>query len=304
MCANRDFSELHPLGHTREYFLRALELVIEAGLPESVRVAGLGPVGEPGGIQNMGVLDMPRLNILLEGRREMAMVSTDPQARAEKQWTEAGQAEFFPAYAPYSTSWETAFFGIGLVWLEKYVRLVAFDHLGGPRLLARSPFVYHTTEPLGERGRHLLAAMATLAGSPLPPDEALSLVHLLLKETRRHVAAYAGRPSANSKAARTWFHAERYLDQHLHRPTSREQVAEAAGVTGSYLSRLCLRQTGRSFQRHLQHLRLERAQQLLGNTGLKVQEIALVSGFANARHFNDLFRREIGVAPGKWRLQS
>ncbi len=301
MCAKQLISDLRPIGDTREYFLRALDYALAKQLPQRVQVAGLGPVRGRHSHGQLGAQDMPRLNVVLEGVREVVVVSADDHRAAQHVTMRAGEAMFYPAFAPYQPQLGPSGFGFGLVWCEQFIRFAAFDQLGFRHVHTRTPFAYHTADPIGPRGQHLLAAMTTAASKPMADEQRVALTRLLMLVTREHLATDSGRPRPKSKAARTWYDADRYIDLHLHEPISREDVARAAGVSGPYLSRLCQRQTGRTYQQHLVHLRLDRAVQLLRHSSMKVQEVAAAAGFASARHFSDVFRREVGIPPGRYR---
>lgn len=301
MCANLRFPGLRPLDETRDYALRVLQATAEARLPRHVHLAGYGPAAKSSSHGPLEAQSRPRLDVVLDGEQEQVLVGhqTKPVAAAVRM--HAGEAVFFPPFAPYLPLWGPPCLGLGVVWDEHYVRVVSYEHRGGYRGILRSPYAYHTAHPVGDCGRHLIDAMAVMPPGEDAAGDRGALARLLLAETRRHLATDAGQPRFASKAAHTWFLAERFIDLHLHEPLSRDDVAGAAGVTGPYLSRLCRRQTGRTYQHHLIHLRLDRAKQLLTQTAMKVGEVATACGFAHARHFSDAFTREIGDAPGRWR---
>jgi AraC-like DNA-binding protein len=77
-------------------------------------------------------------------------------------------------------------------------------------------------------------------------------------------------------------------------------VAAALGLSARSLQRK-LREHGTSFQRELNRLRVEEAQQLLVDSDATVTEIAMAVGSASVHHFGTLFRRFTGVTPTQWR---
>lgn len=46
---------------------------------------------------------------------------------------------------------------------------------------------------------------------------------------------------------------------------------------------------------------VRRAKAVLNDRSLTFSDIALICGFADQSHFTRVFRREIGVSPGRWR---
>lgn len=82
-----------------------------------------------------------------------------------------------------------------------------------------------------------------------------------------------------------------------------DNVAEALGVTPRYVQQL-LHETGRSFGERVLELRLLKSRAMLGDARcdrLRVGEIALACGFADAGYFNRCFRRRFGTTPTQYR---
>lgn len=80
-----------------------------------------------------------------------------------------------------------------------------------------------------------------------------------------------------------------------------EDLAHECHMDGKYLGRLFLRQTGQSFHKYLNGIRLTRAAELLHQTPMTVLAIALECGFQNISYFNRLFRKQYGCTPGEYR---
>lgn len=90
----------------------------------------------------------------------------------------------------------------------------------------------------------------------------------------------------------------REIDQHSgERDLGPAAVAARLGITSRYVHML-LRETGRTFGRHLLEKRLEKAASLLGDPRShhrKIGEIAAEAGFADLSHFSRAFRRRYGL---------
>ena len=80
-----------------------------------------------------------------------------------------------------------------------------------------------------------------------------------------------------------------------------EALAARVGVTGRHLRRIFEAEYGVSPVEYAQTQRLLLAKRLLTDTTLPVTEVALASGFASVRRFNDLFRTRYRMAPSRLR---
>lgn len=61
------------------------------------------------------------------------------------------------------------------------------------------------------------------------------------------------------------------------------------------------RETGRTLQKEIWRVRIERAKEMLIETDLPVAEIALRCGFSEPQRMTEVFGRELGLAPGAFR---
>jgi AraC-like DNA-binding protein len=88
-----------------------------------------------------------------------------------------------------------------------------------------------------------------------------------------------------------------YLREHFQEPVYAEEVARAAGVSGSRLKALFREGLGMSWVKFLQGYRIHRAAALLCGPASSVTEAALEAGFESLSHFNATFRSFMGVSP-------
>ncbi len=88
-----------------------------------------------------------------------------------------------------------------------------------------------------------------------------------------------------------------FMRSHLREPIRVKEIAAYAGTSREYLSRLFLRETGRSPGVYLRVLRLEAAVRLLCSTALPASEIALRSGFSSPAKLSHFFRRHYRISP-------
>jgi AraC-like DNA-binding protein len=93
----------------------------------------------------------------------------------------------------------------------------------------------------------------------------------------------------------------RFIQEHQQESFRLSELADRVHLSPGHLSALFRKQFGYGPVRYLQYLRIRRAEQLLHNPHLTVQEVAYVCGFADVNYFGRVFRKAHGVSPGRWR---
>jgi AraC family transcriptional regulator len=96
---------------------------------------------------------------------------------------------------------------------------------------------------------------------------------------------------------------EEYIDLHLEKDLSVEELASHLGISPSYFARSFRSSVGLAPHAYVMRRRLLRAQELLANTDLPLIDIALATGFADQSHFSRRFHQMTGVPPRAFRLQ-
>ncbi|MBR6402229.1 MAG: helix-turn-helix transcriptional regulator [Eubacterium sp.] len=82
---------------------------------------------------------------------------------------------------------------------------------------------------------------------------------------------------------------------------SQGAMAEMAGISRDYFSRIFKNFTGMNYSKWLNMIRLEKATELLSQKDMTLTEVAMLSGFQSIPSFNRVFRDEKGMAPGEYR---
>jgi LacI family transcriptional regulator len=95
--------------------------------------------------------------------------------------------------------------------------------------------------------------------------------------------------------------AARFIHANAARPISVDDVATAASISRRQLERRFRTALGRSILDEIVRQRVDRARQLLLDSQLTLEQIALASGFASASYFSVVFKRTTGSTPQKYR---
>ena len=82
---------------------------------------------------------------------------------------------------------------------------------------------------------------------------------------------------------------------------TQRDVAEMAGISKDYFSRIFRSVTGLNYSKWLNLIRLEKAAELLADKDMTLTEIAMLSGFQSISSFNRVFHTEKGMSPGEYR---
>ncbi len=87
----------------------------------------------------------------------------------------------------------------------------------------------------------------------------------------------------------------------LCRDIGRRDIADAVGLHSAALSRLIRQKSGLTLRGYINFIRLEYAQNLLGDAQLTVDEIAMQCGFCYTSYFIRNYRKMFGISPGAGR---
>ncbi|MGI6031139.1 MAG: response regulator transcription factor [Eubacteriales bacterium] len=98
------------------------------------------------------------------------------------------------------------------------------------------------------------------------------------------------------------FQAMQYLEEHYQEADlSQQAVADAVGVSVSYLSKLFKKELSITFIDCLSMIRSQKAKQLLRNPALKIYEIAQMVGYNSQHYFCTAFKRIYKISPMEYR---
>lgn len=99
-------------------------------------------------------------------------------------------------------------------------------------------------------------------------------------------------------------HGERiikYLQERYREEIVFQDMAKEIGISYSYMRKIVFEMTGQSLIDYLNQLRIEKAKELLLDTGLTIAQIALDVGYFNVQSFNRFFRKFEGMPPSSYK---
>lgn len=82
---------------------------------------------------------------------------------------------------------------------------------------------------------------------------------------------------------------------------SLDVLAEKVFLTPHYLSSIFSQEKGIGLNKYIKKVRMDKAEQLLTTTNMKIGDICEAVGYTNLSYFCKTFRNEYGVTPEKYR---
>jgi len=92
-----------------------------------------------------------------------------------------------------------------------------------------------------------------------------------------------------------------YVEAHLDEEVTLQALSDAACLSPYHLSRCFRRSTGTTLHTYVMSRRIEGARKLLADRKLTLAEIAYRCGFASQSHFTAVFKKSLGMTPGRYR---
>ena len=95
----------------------------------------------------------------------------------------------------------------------------------------------------------------------------------------------------------------RYISENYGTHLEIGQVADAVGLSPGYFSSLFRQVVGVSFREHLNRVRIEESKHLLLSTDYSLADIAVAMGFPDQSYYCKVFKKAVGLTPGKFRAK-
>lgn len=95
--------------------------------------------------------------------------------------------------------------------------------------------------------------------------------------------------------------AHRYIDAHIAEKLTGQEIADALGISRTYLSSQFKQETGTSLNDFINQTKIDEAKILLTTTDLPLSEIAGQLSFSSQSHLHTVFKKMTGVTPAEYR---
>ena len=92
-----------------------------------------------------------------------------------------------------------------------------------------------------------------------------------------------------------------FINRNFTADISLTQLSEYVYTNSSTLSSEFNAEVGMSLSEYITSLRIQKAQKLLKETNVSVPEIAMQAGFASAKYFREIFKKQVGLSPSQYR---
>lgn len=102
---------------------------------------------------------------------------------------------------------------------------------------------------------------------------------------------------------RVIYQVKQYINLHYQEDLKLSHLAEQVYLSTNYLSNIFTKHTGCSLNKYIKEVRLEKAQELLLSTNMKIADIGRSVGYDNTSYFIKKFQERYGMTPEKYRIQ-
>jgi two-component system, response regulator YesN len=92
-----------------------------------------------------------------------------------------------------------------------------------------------------------------------------------------------------------------YIDRHFEQKLYLKDLSAQFFINQVYCCQLFKKNLGKTFSEYVSELRIKEARELLKQTGLSIEEIAIKSGYVDYYYFNKVFKKHCGMTPTKFR---
>ena len=131
-----------------------------------------------------------------------------------------------------------------------------------------------------------------------------SLLHYYLA-SMRYLQQYrdAERPDASSDDLDVITAAIHYMRENIEHTLSLQQMANYVGYSSSHFSALFKSRMEQSPLAYFNHLKVEKACEMLRSTDIKINQLCYKVGISDSYYFSRLFTKIMGVSPREYRLR-
>jgi len=156
---------------------------------------------------------------------------------------------------------------------------------------------YAEADTLGIDAQNLFSReeYSRYANAPNSVEDMLHLIH--------HATTILVNASSSENRDNENMHAKivKYIEEHLDREISRNELAQLVNISPEHLSRQFKKEMGLSLSDYIIQEKMNMARYLLRESNLSVSVIASKVGYTSFSHFSQLFKRVIGTTPMEYR---
>jgi DNA-binding response OmpR family regulator len=188
------------------------------------------------------------------------------------------------------------------------VRMPSMDGYTACRLLKANPATQNIpviflsgADADAERIMGLSIGGVDYVSKPFSPGELAARIQVHLNLVRRQAAPQPAQQGPADPDAVVVNAAKRLIAANLAELPSLAEIAKSVGTYREKLSQQFRAQTGMTVFAFIREERIRRGEQLLRETDIDVQDIALMIGFNNAGNFATAFRERMGITPSAFR---
>ena len=283
----------------KEQILAVIDRVLGRGYPRQVILAAERGLPTGGATGHFMLHDYPRVSICLSrtGSYRIMRGGVVVPVTLSK-----GDAIVVNPGCIMGSHPEGKYLAFGLVFMPEMTRYLLAKRMpasvGG---IHRFVLAHHGPEVMDEEIRYYFRTIEKAAERNAESRYAAGLLKLILLRAREMCLAPAVTP-LYSNGRFTWQAAKAYVDENLHLPLGRNDVAEFLRIHPNHVSRLFARFADASFSAYLTKARMTKARGLLLDPSLRIGEVACACGLPDANYFSRCFRKEFGVSPRDSRL--
>ncbi len=124
---------------------------------------------------------------------------------------------------------------------------------------------------------------------------------ILISSTDRDQETPALTQDCEGRLKRVVGEARRFVDAHCAEDITLADVAGHVNLSPTYLSSIFHKHCGCTFAQYVVQRRIAKACELLQDFRLNVTEVGMQVGYSNLSYFNQVFKRHVGLPPGKYR---
>lgn len=94
---------------------------------------------------------------------------------------------------------------------------------------------------------------------------------------------------------------KQYINDYYEQDLTLVVLADMVYLSPNYLSNIFTKTTGKSINKYIRQVRIQRAKELLINTNMKIWDISIRVGYPNPSYFCKIFQAQVGTTPEKFR---